>query len=197
MGVLSAVVITGINLRGVTQASTVQIFVILFLELVVVPFLFVGFDVIPQVCEEMHLPPLKLGGTIATSVLIATGWYAMVILTTSSAMSAEDLAGADIAAAEAFDALFHSVVMANVLLVDSGWPSSFAARPLVSVVFVLLRRREPQLERPYRIGGRGHGGTANGVFSVVLCLGLAALHLPGEDAEHRLVRAVESRKHER
>ncbi|RUP84320.1 APC family permease [Glutamicibacter protophormiae] len=334
VGALSAVVITWINLRGVKQASTVQIFVIIFLGivgllmvfgavtrgseqnmepffhngvsgfflvLVVVPFLFVGFDVIPQVSEEMHLPPRKLGGTIVTSVLIATVWYAMVILTTSSAMSAEDLAGADIAVADAFGSLFHSEVMANVLLagglagiltswnsllmgasrllwalgnsrmlphwfaklhprygtpsnallfvgalsfiapffgtemlgwlVDSGSPSIVVAYLLVSVVFVLLRRREPQMERPYRIGGRGHGGTAIGVLSVVLCLGLAVLYLPGmpaglgvapyvifclwwvlgllfmlriprgitpgEDAEHRLVQAVESRRRER
>ena len=149
VGALSAVVITWINLRGVKQASTVQVFVIVFLAivglmmvfgaftrgseqnmepffqdgvsgfflvLVVVPFLFVGFDVIPQVSEEMHLPPKKLGGTIVTSVLIATVWYMMVILTTSSAMSAHDLANADIAVADAFGNLFNSGAMANVLL---------------------------------------------------------------------------------
>ncbi|WP_052160579.1 APC family permease [Kocuria marina] len=285
VGALSAVVITWINLRGVKQASTVQVFVIIFLAivglmmvfgaftrgseqnmepffhngvsgfslvLVVVPFLFVGFDVIPQVSEEMHLPPKKLGGTIVTSVLIATAWYVMVILTTSSAMSAHDLANADIAVADAFGNLFTSGAMANVLLagglagiltswnsllmgasrllwalgnsrmlprwfaklhpkygtpsnallfvgalsfiapffgtemlswlVDSGSPSIVVAYLLVSIVFVILRRREPEMERPYRIGGKHHGGVVIGVLSVVLCLGLAVLYLPGMPA---------------
>ncbi|KUG52234.1 amino acid permease [Kocuria rosea subsp. polaris] len=285
VGALTAVLITGINIRGVKHASVVQIFVILFLlivglmmlfgaftegsvatmepfftpgtagfflVLVTVPFLFVGFDVIPQVSEEMHLPPKKLGGTIIVSVLLAAAWYVMVVLTTSASMSAEDLSGADIAVADAMGSAFDSPVVANLLiagglagiltswnsllmgasrllwalgnsrmvprwfgrlhpkygtpanallfvgavsfvapffgaemlgwLVDSGSPSIVIAYALVSVVFVILRRREPGMERPFRIGGRRHGGTAIGVLSVVLCLALISLYLPGMPA---------------
>ncbi|WP_309126138.1 APC family permease [Kocuria sp.] len=285
VGALSAVVITGINIRGVKHASVAQIFVILFLlivgllmifgafargsatnmepffatgstgfflVLVTVPFLFVGFDVIPQVSEEMHLPAKQLGGTIITSVLMAAAWYVMVVLTTSSVMSVADLAGADIAVADAMGAAFDSTLVANLLiagglagiltswnsllmgasrllwalgnsrmvpawfgrmhpkygtpsnallfvgaisfvapffgaqmlgwLVDSGSPSIVIAYALVSVVFVLLRRREPEMDRPFRIGGRGRGGLVIGVLSVVLCLGLISLYLPGMPA---------------
>lgn len=223
-----------------------------FLVLVTVPFLFVGFDVIPQVSEEMHLPPKKLGGTIIVSVLLAAAWYVMVVLTTSASMSAQDLAGADIAVADAMGSVFGSPIVANLLiagglagiltswnsllmgasrllwalgnsrmvprwfgrlhpkygtpanallfvgalsfvapffgaemlgwLVDSGSPSIVIAYALVSVVFVLLRRREPDMARPFRIGGRAGGGTAIGVLSVVLCLGLISLYLPGMPA---------------
>jgi hypothetical protein len=38
------------------------------------------------------------------------------------------------------------------------------------------------MERPFRIGGHGHGGTAIGVLSVVLCLALISLYLPGMPA---------------
>lgn len=285
VGSLCAVVITWINIHGVRQASTVQIFVILFLllvgvmmvvgaftggstrnmeplfhngmtgffvVLVVVPFLFVGFDVIPQVSEEMHLPGRKLGGTIITAVLLATAWYAVVVLATSSAMPAQELAGTDIAAADAMGAVFHSQAMANILLagglagiltswnsllmgasrllwalgnsrmlprwfgrihpkygtphhallfvgalsfiapffgeemlgwlVDSGSPSIVIAYLMVSVVFVILRRREPGMARPFRIGGRSHGGVFIGVLSVVLCVGLVVLYIPGMPA---------------
>ncbi|MEX3600750.1 APC family permease [Kocuria carniphila] len=285
LGSLCAVIITWINIRGVKQASTVQIFVIIFLllvglmmifgafsggsarnmepffdngisgfflVLVVVPFLFVGFDVIPQVSEEMNLAPKKLGGTIITSVLLATVWYAAVILATSASLPVEELAVADIAVADAMGAVFNSQAMANLLLagglagiltswnsllmgasrllwalgnsrmlprwfgkihpkygtpvnallfvgalsfiapffgeemlgwlVDSGSPSIVIAYLLVSIVFVILRKREPDMERPFRIGGRHHGGTAIGILSVVLCAGLAVLYIPGMPA---------------
>lgn len=285
LGSLCAVIITWINIRGVKQASTVQIFVIIFLVLVglmmifgaffggstrnmepffdngisgfflvlvVVPFLFVGFDVIPQVSEEMNLSPKKLGGTIITSVLLATVWYAAVILATSASLPVEELAVADIAVADAMGAVFNSQVMANLLLagglagiltswnsllmgasrllwalgnsrmlpgwfgkihpthgtpvnallfvgalsfiapffgeemlgwlVDSGSPSIVIAYLLVSIVFVILRKREPEMERPFRIGGRGNGGTVIGILSVVLCAGLAILYIPGMPA---------------
>ena len=67
-------------------------------------------------------------------------------------------------------------------LVDSGSPSIVVAYALVSAVFVILRRREPGMERPFRIGGRGRAGTAVGVLSTVLCLGLISLYLPGMPA---------------
>jgi len=43
-------------------------------------------------------------------------------------------------------------------LVDSGSPSIVIAYLLVSVVFVILRRREPLMDRPLRVGGKGNGG---------------------------------------
>ncbi|MDG5486064.1 APC family permease [Mycolicibacterium gadium] len=223
-----------------------------FAVLVVVPFLFVGFDVIPQSAEEVNVPARQIGRLVVIAVILATIWYVMTILTTSSAMSAADLTEADIATADAFGVLFSSDLMAKLLiaggiagiltswnslllgasrlmysmarsgmlpawfgklhpkfrtpvnallfigglsfiapflgeamlgwLVDSGSPSIVIAYLLVSVVFLVLRRREPQMDRPLRVGGKGNAGLAIGGAAVVLCVGLLSLYLPGMPA---------------
>lgn len=223
-----------------------------FSVLVVVPFLFIGFDVIPQSSEEVNIPPRQIGRLVVVAVILATLWYVMTILTTSSAMPAADLADADIATADAMGTMFGSDLMANVLiaggiagiitswnslllgasrlmysmarsgmlprwfgvlhpryrtpvnalvfigalsfaapffgtemlgwLVDSGAPSIVLAYILVSLVFVILRRREPGMDRPLRVGGRGRGGELIGWLAAVLCVALLSLYLPGMPA---------------
>ncbi len=285
VGAIAAVLITGINIRGVKFAGVVQSFVVLFLlivgamlvlgsfvggstanmqpffaggvggffaVLVVVPFLFVGFDVIPQSAEEVNVPPRQIGKLVVVAVVLATIWYVMILLTTSSSMSAAEIGRADIATADAMGVLFGSDVMVKVLvaggiagiltswnslllgasrlifsmarsgmlpawfgvlhpkfhtptnalifigtlsfiapffgtqmlgwLVDSGTPSIVIAYLLVAVAFVVLRRREPRMDRPLRIGGKGNGGTVIGVAAAVLCVGLLSLYLPGMPA---------------
>lgn len=220
--------------------------------LIVVPFMFVGFDVIPQSAEECNLPPKKIGKYLVIAVLIATAWYVMVILTTGSGLSESQLADSELPTADAMGALFGSGAMAKVLiaggiagiltswnsllmgasrllyamsisgmlpawfgklhpkyrtpanallfigglsvlapffgsamlgwLVDSGSPSIVIAYLLVGVAFVLLRRHEPEMDRPLRVGGAGSGGTAIGVAAVLLCAGLLSLYLPGMPA---------------
>lgn len=220
--------------------------------LIVVPFMFVGFDVIPQAAEECNLPARRIGRYVVIAVLIAAAWYIMVILTTASGLSVNELAASDLATADAMGALFGSQTMANILiaggiagiltswnsllmgasrllyamaesgmlprwfarlhprygtpvnallfigalsvlapffgsamlgwLVDSGSPSIVIAYLLVGVAFVILRRREPQMDRPLRIGGRGNFGVVIGGASVLLCAGLLSLYLPGMPA---------------
>lgn len=220
--------------------------------MIIVPFMFVGFDVIPQSAEECNIAPRKIGRYVVISVLIATAWYVMVILATSSGVSPAALVGADLATADAMGTLFSSDIMAKVLiaggiagiltswnsllmgasrllyamahsgmlprwfahlhpkyrtpsnallfigalsvlapffgsamlgwLVDSGSPSIVVAYLLVGVAFVILRRREPQMGRPLRVGGRGNFGQVIGVLSVLLCAGLISLYLPGMPA---------------
>lgn len=223
-----------------------------FTVLIAIPFLFIGFDVIPQTAEEINVPARKIGRLVVISVLMAAAWYVMVVLTTSSAMNAKDLAQANIATADAFGFLFNSQIMANILiaggiagiltswnslllgasrlmyslarsgmfpawfgelhpkyktpanalifigglslvapffgenmlgwLVDSGAPSIIIAYFLVSVVFVVLRRKAPEMERPLRIGGQARGGEIIGVLSVILTGALFAVYLPGMPA---------------
>lgn len=220
--------------------------------LVVVPFLFVGFDVIPQSAEEVKIAPRLVGKLVVVSVVMAAIWYIMVVLTTASSMGVGELAGAELATADGMAALYGTDVMAKVLvagglagiitswnsfligasrlifamgrsqmlpdwfgrlhprfrtpmnallfigllsvaapffgeamlgwLVDSGSPSIVIAYFLVAVSFLLLRRREPAMERPLRVGGRGNGGMVIGVLAAVLCLGLTSLYLPGMPA---------------
>ncbi|MBR7502624.1 amino acid permease, partial [Mycobacterium tuberculosis] len=49
----------------------------------VVPFLFVGFDVIPQSAEEINLPARKIGKIVVISVLMALARYIVTIGRTS------------------------------------------------------------------------------------------------------------------
>ena len=48
--------------------------------LVMIPILFVGFDVIPQAAEEIDLPPALIGRLVVVSVLAAVFWYTSIVL---------------------------------------------------------------------------------------------------------------------
>lgn len=223
-----------------------------FTVLMVVPFLFIGFDVIPQSAEEVNIPARQVGKLVVLAVVLATAWYVMVVLTTASAMPAAELGKTDIATADAMGSLFNSALMAKILiaggiagiltswnslllgasrlvfslarsgmlpswfgalhpklrtphhailfiggismiapffgvemlgwLVDGGAPSIIIAYFLVAVSFLILRKREPNMDRPLRIGGKGKGGLVIGIAAVVLTLALFSLYMPGMPA---------------
>ena len=48
--------------------------------LVMVPFMFVGFDIIPQAAEEIDLPYRDIGTALILSVMMAIAWYALIII---------------------------------------------------------------------------------------------------------------------
>jgi amino acid transporter len=216
--------------------------------LVATPFLFVGFDVIPQSAEEINLPFRKIGQLLIVSVLLAVTWYVLIMLTVGASLPAAQLADSELAAADGMAALWGSDAMGTVLvlggiagiltswngfllgasrlvyalaqsgmlpawfgrlhprfrtpgnailfigvlsmiapffgentlvwMVDAGGLSIVVAYLMVAVSFVLLRRREPHMERPFRTPG----GTATGVIAAVLALGLGVLYLPGMPA---------------
>lgn len=216
--------------------------------MVVVPFLFVGFDVIPQSAEEIKIPVEKIGKLVVLSVVMAIVFYAAVIFTTSVAMPRSELLKYDLVTADALAALFHSpfwgklviagglagiitswnafllgssrlmwamsasrmipawfsklhpryrtpvnaVLFIGVLaaivpflgsaalgwVVDAGSPMIVITYFMVSIAFLLLRRNEPDMERPLRIGGVGAGGVAIGVIAAVLTFFLITLYFP-------------------
>src|SRR5690625_2445751 len=148
IGVVGAIVMTGLNYVGVRPAAVFQAIAVLFLAavgltliagsviggdienmqplvsggaagvvtvLVATPFLFVGFDVIPQSAEEINLPFRQIGKLIVVSVALATLWYVVIMLTVGSAAPADVLAGATLAAAEGMGTLWDSDAMANLL----------------------------------------------------------------------------------
>ncbi|MDN6357922.1 APC family permease [Yaniella sp.] len=286
IGVVTAAVLTWINIRGTKIAGMVQTFVVLFLLLVgimlitgaftggearnlepmftpgvggffavmiAVPFLFVGFDVIPQSAEEANVPPRQVGRLVVISVIMATVWYVGVIFTSALGLSAEQLEGSHLATADAVFNMFNSQAAANILIagglagilttwnslligasrmiyalsrtgmlprrlsklhpkyktpvnallllgvissiapffgtalldwmVESGSPMIVITYMLVSVSFLILRRREPAMERPLRVGGKGRGGEVVGWVSVVLTVALLLQYLPGMPAQ--------------
>ena len=48
--------------------------------LIMIPIMFVGFDVIPQAAAEIDLPPRTIGRLIVVSVLCAIAWYCLLVL---------------------------------------------------------------------------------------------------------------------
>ncbi|MFI6577136.1 APC family permease [Nocardiopsis sp. NPDC050513] len=212
--------------------------------MVAVPFLFVGFDVIPQSASEIRLPQRLVGTLLVVSVLCATAWYAMIMLTAGSGLSAADLADSDLASADAMAALWNSPAMGDVLvlggiaglltswnafliggsrllyamarsrmlpawfgrlhprfrtpsnailligalsaaapffgrpmlvwLVDAGGFNIVVAFVMVIVSFLVLRRREPGMERPFRTPA----GVPVGWAALLLSLGLLVLYTP-------------------
>ncbi|ANH37907.1 putative amino acid permease YhdG [Nocardioides dokdonensis FR1436] len=216
--------------------------------LVAVPFLFVGFDVIPQSAEEINLPFKQIGKLVVVSVLAAASFYVLVMLTVGSSLPMDVLAGSELSAADGMAALWSSETMGDVLVVGgiagilTSWngfmigasrllyamatsgmvPSWFGkmhpsyrtpsnailfvgglsiVAPLfgrqmlvwlvdaggfviviafffVTVTFVLLRSREPEMERPFRVSG----GSGVGVAAAVLTFGLGILFMPGMPA---------------
>lgn len=214
----------------------------------VVPFLFVGFDVIPQSAEEVKIPPRRIGQLVVISVVMAITFYVIIIGTTSLGLPAEDLSAHDLVTADALSAMFGSTVwgkiviagglagiitswnaflmgssrlmwaMANAgmipswfgklhpryrtpvnsiifigilsvlapflgsealtLISDAGSPAIVIAYFLVSVGFMVLRKREPDMERPLRIGGSGNRGMIIGAISSALTFILFILYVP-------------------
>ena len=214
----------------------------------VVPFLFVGFDVIPQSAEEVKIPPRNIGKLVVISVVMAIVFYVVVIGMTSVAIPADQLGSHDLVTADALTTMFGSTVwgklviagglagiitswnaflmgssrlmwaMANAGMIprwfgklhpryrtpvnaiifigflsalapflgekalnwisDAGSPAIVIAYFLVSVGFLVLRRREPEMERPLRVGGSGRGGLVISATSSVLTLILFILYLP-------------------
>jgi amino acid transporter len=210
---------------------------------VMAPFMFVGFDVIPQAAQEIRLPPRSIGRVLLGSITLALAWYAMVILAVAllvpdpradNGLVTADAAGAAwggvganlvvlggvggiITSWNAFlvggsRAVFamaqHGMLPAwlgrlhpryrtpsnailaigllsmaaplcgRVLLVwivDAGSFAVVIAYLLVAVSFLLLRRNQPDLPRPFRL----RHGVLIGWLALLGSLGLLALYLPG------------------
>ncbi|MGB2046165.1 MAG: APC family permease, partial [Porticoccaceae bacterium] len=66
------------------------------LVLVMVPFMFVGFDTIPQAAEEIDLPYREIGSVLMLSVAMAVAWYALMVLGVSLVLNKEAFATSEI-----------------------------------------------------------------------------------------------------
>jgi APA family basic amino acid/polyamine antiporter len=209
------------------------------------PFLFVGFDVIPQSAEEINLPFRQIGILLIISVIMAATYYIIVIVGVASGMSQAALQDTELASADAMGNLFGSGIFADILilggvagiltswngfligasriiyamaesgmlptwlakihprfrtpsnailfvgalslisplfgesalvwLVNAGGLGIVIAYLMVAISFLILRRREPEMERPFRAGR----GPIIGVIAVVMSLGFASQYLPG------------------
>ena len=213
--------------------------------IVMVPFLFVGFDVIPQAAEEIDLTRPNIGKFLIISIIIAVLWYIAVawsVGTTLPLIQAEDstLATADamtnawqgkwagillviggvlgiLSSWNAFliggSRLLYAMSKAHMLpaflgklhpkyntpanailligglatlaplfgrkmlvwIVDAGGFGIVIAYTCVAISFLVLRYREPDMVRPFRIPA----GKLVGVVTIILSFSLLALYMPG------------------
>ena len=216
--------------------------------LIMVPFMFVGFDVIPQSAEEIDIPFAEIGKLLMVSISLAVAWYVAMIWSVSMGLSASDRAASELPTADAMAGLFagtwagkllvvggiggiltswnafliggsraiyalaragqlpaalgrlhpryntpHLALMligslsivaplfgrpALVWLVDAGGLGIVVAYAFVAWSFLVLRRREPDMERPYRV----RNGRVVGRVALALSIGISCLYLPGSPA---------------
>ena len=85
--------------------------------LVMVPFMFVGFDVIPQAAQEINIPFKKIGQTILISIVMAILWYVLIILAVSLGINQQAISNSELPAADAAKLLFSSNAMGNLIVV--------------------------------------------------------------------------------
>lgn len=87
---------------------------------VVAPFFLFGFDVIPQVAEEIKIPLKKIARILLISIICAVTFYGLVVFAVGYAMSMEDIKiameGSGLVTASAMEKVFNSEVMAKVLI---------------------------------------------------------------------------------
>ncbi|MBO8168374.1 MAG: amino acid permease [Thermoanaerobacteraceae bacterium] len=220
----------------------------LFAVVIMTPFMFVGFDVIPQAAEEIDLPYGVIGKLLIISVIMAAAWYILIILGVARALTPAQLSETTLATADSMAAVFGSQFWGNIMvlggiggiltswnafyvggsraiyamaeakmlpaflaklhpkyktpsnailligvlstiapffgrkmlvwLVDAGGLSIVLAYLLVSLSFLVLRYREPDMERPFKVSY----GKAVGYAAVILALGFVLLYLPGMPA---------------
>ena len=211
--------------------------------MIMTPFLYVGFDVIPQLAEEVDVPFRTIGRIIVLSIVMALGWYGLVQWTVGLSLDPTTLAGRALPTADAMSAVYGSPWAGRVLvvggafgiltswnafflgasrllfamarggmlpavfarlhprygspvavvvvltgitvvapffgrpalvwLVDAGSLATVVAYLLVAAAFLIIRRRHPDLPRPYRVAAPklvGWLAIATTVFFILLYL---------------------------
>ncbi|RKQ30230.1 APC family permease [Oceanobacillus halophilus] len=84
---------------------------------IMTPFMFVGFDVIPQAAEEINLPQKRIGQLLLFAVSLAVVWYIAIIFGVSRVLSPAQLGESELVTADAMATAFGgSQMMGNVLV---------------------------------------------------------------------------------
>ncbi len=98
-----------------------------FAVIIMVPFLFVGFDVIPQSAEEIAGPKKEIGRALIYSIILAVGFYLIIVF--SVGLAPLDPGKVDIATADAAGAWWGSdkaaafVIIAGIGGILTSWNS--------------------------------------------------------------------------
>jgi len=123
--VTSLILVAGlILLSGSVSAGSPENMLPLFVDegvgvlgvLVMLPILFVGFDIIPQAAEEINLPPARIGSLIIVSVIAAVIWYVSIVLAVGYALDESLRAQSVLTTAEAAAAVWDSTWASTALV---------------------------------------------------------------------------------
>ena len=213
--------------------------------IVMVPFMFVGFDVIPQAAEEIDLTRPNIGKFLIISIVIAVLWYVAVAWSVGTTLPLVQAETSTLATADAMtnawsgkwagillviggvlgilsswnafliggSRLLYAMSRAHMLpaflgklhpkyntpvnailligglatlaplfgrkmlvwIVDAGGFGIVIAYTCVAISFLVLRYREPDMVRPFKIPA----GKLVGVVTIILGFGLLVLYMPG------------------
>lgn len=93
----------------------------IFTVAVVAPFFLFGFDVIPQVAEEINIPLKKIAKILLISIVCAVSFYGLVVFAVGYALTSTEISdamqGSGLVTASAMEKVFNSDTMAKVLIV--------------------------------------------------------------------------------
>lgn len=84
---------------------------------IMTPFMFVGFDVIPQAAEEINLPRKRIGQLLIFSVILAILWYVLIIFGVSRVLTPSEIAESNLVTADAMKKAFGGdAIWGNILV---------------------------------------------------------------------------------
>ena len=83
---------------------------------IMTPFMFVGFDVIPQTAEEMKIPPRSIGRILIVSVVAAVIWYVAIIFAVGFGLDHETLISSVLPTADAMSHVFGHNAFGIILI---------------------------------------------------------------------------------
>lgn len=113
----------GANITGqMWESGTGTTLVSVFKVACMTPFLFIGFDVIPQAAEEINVPYKKIGKIMLLSIFLAVAWYLLIIFAVcyimpQSAIAQEMSSQNGLVSAKAIEIAFRSPLMGKVLII--------------------------------------------------------------------------------
>lgn len=87
---------------------------------VMTPFMFMGFDVIPQAAEEMNVPYKKIGKIMILAVIMAVLWYIMIIFSVVRSLNHGEIMSSGLVTATAMAKVFGGSTLASKILVLAG-----------------------------------------------------------------------------
>lgn len=120
IAIAGILLITGSSIAGTTQ-NMQPLFEKgiggLLAVVIMTPFMFVGFDVIPQASEEINLPQKRIGQLLLFSVVLAVVWYIAIIFGVSRVLTPEEMSASNLVTADAMAKAFGgSQMMGNILV---------------------------------------------------------------------------------